>query len=94
VPFINHRLGGTLVTFIDLVNSIGEDTGLPSTKVARVLHSFVRIVTAEVMSGAKVRLWKFGVFYGVDTKERQLFGGTRKTKKRKLLRFKRSRYGQ
>jgi nucleoid DNA-binding protein len=78
-----------LMTFNDLVTSIGEETGIPSTKVVRVLRSLARIVTNEVMSGAKVRLWKFGIFYGTDTPE-NLFG--KKVKKGRIIRFRESRY--
>jgi nucleoid DNA-binding protein len=80
-----------LVTFKDLVASIGEDTGIPSTKVASVLHSLALIVKAEVMSGAKVKMWKFGTFYGIDTRE-LVFGN--KVQTRKKVKFMESRYNR
>jgi nucleoid DNA-binding protein len=79
------------MSFLELVEMVSRDAGLPKTKVARILRSFCKVTKEVVDGGEKIVLTNFGVFYRLEQKERPMFGGERKTKRKTLVRFRESR---
>ena len=81
------------MTWAELIVAVAVDSGLPKTKVAQVLRSFVKLSRLALMSGESVRLREFGLFYTIVS-AKKVFGGTRKPTGRKIVRFKETRHGQ
>ena len=79
------------MSFVELVESIAEKTGLPKTSVAAVLRAFQSEVIRVSSLGASIKLPGLGAFYGAKTKARHLFGGLREGRSRNILKFRESR---
>jgi len=81
------------MTFSELVAEVAREAKLSRAVVSDVLRAFSTVCRRVLVSDADVRLRGFGVFYSVALKGRPLFGGTRRTGGRRLIRFRESRHG-
>ena len=79
------------MSFVELVEAISKNTGLPKTVVAKVLRGFKNKASRALEAGESVKLPGFGSFYVVKQEKRELFGGTRVSGGRSIIRFRQSR---
>src|SRR5512144_3243695 len=82
------------MTFTELIAEVAKEAKLPRWKVAPVLKAFIIVTRRALLSGSDVRLRGFGAFYTVVLKDRALFGGTAKQKRKPRIRFRESRHGE
>jgi len=78
------------MTLLEMVQAVSDTTGVPKTRVKKVLKAFFHELRSTAMSGESVTLHEFGRF---DCKvvNGNLFG---KPVQGKVLRFKESRRGK
>lgn len=79
--------------FADLVEEVSQSSGVPRNKVEQILHAFQDITKGEVRKGGRVVMPKFGTFFAVELKPRELFGGSRRVVRSSSIRFRESRRG-
>lgn len=79
--------------FVDLVAEVSQNSGIPKSKVQKILHAFQDVTKVEVRRGGRVIMPKFGTFFAVELRPRELFGGTRKVARSSSIRFRESRRG-
>jgi nucleoid DNA-binding protein len=79
------------VTFIELVEQISATSGVKKSVVKKVLLDLGSHVRSAVTRGLRVKFQGFGTFYPLPTKEKTLFGGSRRAANRYIIRFKQSR---
>jgi hypothetical protein len=79
------------MSFVELVQAVAARTGLPKDTVRLTLLGFRDELLASLHRGLHIRVPGLGTFYPAMTKERALFGGTRRGVPRRALRFRESR---
>lgn len=78
--------------FVDLVERVAGKSGMSRRETLKVIHNFIELMSEHLTkTGDYIRLPGLGSFYLRDTKERVLFGGTRKSSGRRVLKFRECR---
>ena len=78
------------MTFTELISVLAEKTGLPKTKVKRVMEAFLEESKEVLGAGESIKLTGFGSLYSHLLRPRPLFGKGMSVPRR-TIRFKESR---
>lgn len=84
-------MGECEVTLLEMVQAVSDKTGVPKTRVKKVLKALFHELRHTVMSGESVTLHGFGKF-DCKVTSGKVFG--KSVQGRKVLRFKENRRGK